>query len=340
MSVKWGIVGPGEIAARSVGPALAKANGSQLHSVCGRNLAATDAFVARFGPAKAYASLDQMLADPALDAVYIATPNSLHADQTVLAAKAGKHVLCEKPMATSVQDAARMIEACEVNKVKLGVVFQNRYHAAHMRAREVVASGSLGEIQYVSAQLCRGFERGRWGDGWRNDPILSGAGAIVAQSVHPIDLLRFLLGRDIVKVQGMSDETPPARPVEEMVYATLLFNGGIHALVVAGQIVPRYDNDIVIYGSKGKLVLKGTLGVPLNNQDGELTVEGTGSFDGVARFPMSSVADKVAKLIESFTDCIAGDREPEVSGRNGLQMVRIANALQQACRSGQAISTV
>ncbi|HEY4142924.1 MAG TPA: Gfo/Idh/MocA family oxidoreductase [Pseudolabrys sp.] len=331
--MKWGIIGPGEIAGRSVAPALTKANGSQLHSVCGRSLAATQAFADKWGAAKAFDSLDAFLADKALDAVYIATPNNLHAEQAARAAQAGKHVLCEKPMATSVDDAQRMIEVCKSRSVALGVVFQNRYHAAHIRTHKVIASGALGEIQFVSAQLCRGFSRGRW-EGWRNDPIASGAGAIVAQSVHPIDLLRFLLGREIVKVQGMSDVAPPQRPVEEIVFSTLLFEGGIHASVVAGQILPRYDNDIVIYGSKGKLVLKGTLGVPLNNRTGELTVEGTGSCDGVTEFPMSSVADKVAKLVDDFATCIDEDKEPQVSGENGLQMVKIANALRDACSSG------
>lgn len=337
--MKWGIIGPGEIADRGFAPALAKAKGSELHSVFGRNLNRTRAFADKFGAAKAYVSIKEFLEDPALEAVYIATPNSLHAGQAVEAAKAGKHVLCEKPMTTSVADAERMLEACNANGVQVGVVFQNRYHPAHVQAREVIASGELGEIQFVSAQLCRGFDRGRW-EGWRNDPHVSGSGAIVAQSVHPIDLLRFLLGSEIVKVQAMSDADPPERPIEEIVFTTLLFEGGVHASVVAGQILPRYDNDIVVYGSRAKVTLKGTLGVPLNNRDGELTVEGTAAFDGKTHFSMSSVPDKVAKLIENFADCVAARREPEVSGRNGLQMVRVAIALQESCLTGHAVSVV
>lgn len=331
--MNWGIIGPGEIAGRGFAPALAKARGSSLHSVCGRNLATAQAFARKWGAARTFDRIDEFLSDPSLDAVYIATPNSVHAEQVIQAAAARKHVLCEKPMATTVIDAERMIEACSANNVKLGIVYQNRYHAAHVRAREVIASGELGEIQYASAELCRGFERGRW-DGWRNDPVVSGSGAIVAQSVHPIDLLRFLLGSEVVRVQGMSDIAPPERPVEEIVFSMLEFANGIHATVVAGQILPRYDNDVLIYGSKGKLVLKGTLGVPLNNRKGELTVEGTASFDGVTEFPMSSVADKVAKLIEEFAACVINNSEPPVSGGNGLQMVKIANALRDACQNG------
>src|SRR3974390_236005 len=335
MRMKWGIVGPGEIAGRSVAPALKKSSRCELYSVCGRSLATAQAFAQKWGAARAFGSLDAFLDDPALDIVYIATPNSLHAEQTVRAAKMRKHVLCEKPMATSVADAERMIAACKENDVKLGVVFQNRYHAAHARAREIIASGALGEIQFVSAQLCRGFQRGRW-TGWRNDPVVSGAGAIVAQSVHPIDLLRFLLGREVVKIHGMSDRIPLTRPVEDMVYATLLFEDAIHASVVAGQLLPRYDNDIFVYGSKAKIVLKGSLGVPLDNRYGELTVEGAGSFDGVERFPTHSVEDKLTKLVEDFSSCITHDQEVQVSGQNGLQMGKIAACLQEACRTAHA----
>ena len=202
-----------------------------------------------------------MLADPDLDAVYIATPNNLHVAQTIRAAKAGKHVLCEKPMATSVADAEQMVAACEANKVKLGVVFQHRYHPAHFRAREIIATGALGEIQFVSAQLCRGFERNHW-QGWRNDPTISGSGAIVAQGVHPIDLLRFILNGDVVRVQAMTDKLPPTRPLEEMLYALLEFDTGAHASVVAGSLLPRYDNNVLVYGSKAKIALNGTLFAP------------------------------------------------------------------------------
>src|SRR3974377_1344867 len=120
MRIKWGIVGPGEIAGRSVAPALKKSSGCELYSVCGRSLATAQAFAQEWGGGRAFASLDEFLDDPALDAVYIATPNSLHAEQTVRAAKMRKHVLCEKPMATSVADAERLIAACKENADTLG----------------------------------------------------------------------------------------------------------------------------------------------------------------------------------------------------------------------------
>jgi glucose-fructose oxidoreductase len=336
MVVTWAILGLGEVAERSVGPGLALAKGSALRSVCSRNADTARSFAARFGARGAYGSLEEMLADPELDAVYIATPNDLHAAQTILAANAGKHVLCEKPMATFVADAERMIAACAANNVKLGVVFQHRYHPAHFRARETVAAGALGEIQFASAQLCRGFERGHW-QGWRNDPAVSGSGAIVAQGVHPIDLLRFILGTEVIRVQAMTDEMPPKRPLEEMLYALLEFSNGAHASVVAGSLLPRYDNNVKIYGSEAKIALNGTLVVPRAEQEGELNVEGDIAAGSRIMFPALTGPHKLAAMIEDFTRCIVEDKEPQISGRNGLQMVKIADALQQSSRSGRSV---
>lgn len=334
--MRWAIIGLGEVAERSVGPGLARAKSSTLRSVYSRNAETARSFAARFGAQGAYDSLDEMLADPELDAVYIATPNNVHAAQAVLAAKAGKHVLCEKPMATSVADAEQMIAACETNKVKLGVVFQHRYHPAHFRAREIVAAGVLGEIQFATAQLCRGFERNHW-QGWRNDPAVSGSGAIVAQGVHPIDLLRFTMGSEVIRVQAMTDEMASKRPLEEMLYALLEFANGTHASVVAGSLLPHYDNNVQIYGSKAKIALNGTLVVPRADQEGELNVAGDVAAGGRTVFPARTGPQKMAEMIEDFTLCIVEDREPEISGRNGLQMVKIAEALQQSGRSGRSV---
>jgi 1,5-anhydro-D-fructose reductase (1,5-anhydro-D-mannitol-forming) len=333
--MKWGIIGAGEIAARSFAPGLAVAPGNRLTAVYSRSLDKARAFAGRFHVERAHESLEKLLADPEVDAVYIATPNSLHAEQAVRAAQAGKHVLVEKPMAITAADGERMIEACRRHGVKLGVVYQNRYHPAHFEARRRIESGALGEIQLATAQLCRGFARGGHWSGWRVDPRMTGSGAIVAQAVHPIDLLRYLLGSEVVEVHAMTDESPPGRPVEEMAYCLLRFESGAHATVIAGTLLPRYDNDVLLYGARAKITCKGTLGVPLNDRNGELTVEG----EGAARqeYPLKSSADKMGAMVEDFTRAVREGGEPAISGENGLQMIRIASALQESSRRGTTV---
>jgi len=337
--MRWGILGAGEIAARGMAPALNRAADTQLTAVYNRSMEKAQAFAAKFRAQRAYDSLERFLADPGIDAVYIATPNSLHAEHAVAAARAGKHILCEKPMANSVADGKRMMEAAEKHNVKLAVVYQNRYHAAHAEARRHIASGALGEIQLASAQLCRGYGRsGHW-SGWRVDPAMAGSGAIVAQAVHPIDLLRFLLGAEVAEVEAMTDEAPPERPVEEMVYSLLRFDNGVHANVVAGTLIPRYDNDILLYGSMAKITCKGTLGVPLNNRDGELTLESDARTEK-KNYASSSVANKMKDLVEDFTAHVTRNTLFALTGENGLQMVRVALAMQESSRSRKAVRTL
>jgi 1,5-anhydro-D-fructose reductase (1,5-anhydro-D-mannitol-forming) len=337
MTFRWAIIGAGEFARRGMAPGLKLAAGSELAAVYCRTLAKARAFAAQHEVEKAYDSLEALLEDPAIDAVYIATPNSLHAEHTLAAARAGKHVLCEKPMATSVRDAEAMIEGCDRHGITLGVVFQNRYHHAHREARRHVESGALGEVDHVSAQMCRGFFRGRHWSGWRVDPAMTGAGAIVAQAVHPIDLLRYLLGAEVVEVQAMTDEAPPRMPIEEMSYTLLKFTNGAHATVVAGTLLPRFDNDVVLYGTKAKIACRATVGLPRAGTQAEMTIE-SDTLTTRVEFPGdNSQPAKMARMVEDFIGSIREKTQPELSGRNGLQMVKIALAIQEASRQRRAV---
>jgi predicted dehydrogenase len=336
MAIRWGIFGIGSIAQRGMGPALNKAGNTKFVAVCSRSMERAKEFAAKYKAEKTYDSYEKMLRDPELDVVYIATPNNLHTEHTILAAEAGKHVLCEKPMALTVQDGENMIQACNKNKVKLGVMFQNRYHSAHFEARRYIESGALGEIYLAKAQLCRGFARGSW-KGWRKDPMMSGMGAIVANGVHPLDLLRFLLDSEIQEVRGMTDESLPDRPLEEMMYSFLKFKNGAHGIVESGILLPRYDNDVVIYGSKAKIICKATLGVPIQDRPGEITVE-SDSFRMHTVFPYDNLMpNKVARVVEAFNKAVEENSEFPLSGYNGLQMVKIANAILESSRQGRAI---
>lgn len=336
MTVKWGIIGLGDIAERSMVPALAMAADSELVAVLSRSIDKARAFAARHGVPRAYDSLTKMLADRELDAVYIATPNNLHAEQTIAAAHAGKHVLCEKPMALTVRDGERMIRACEDNKVKLGVAFRNRYHPAHVDTRGHVCAGALGEIQMAKAQLFVGGTRGHW-KGWRRDPAMGGSGSIVGQAVHPVDLLRFLLDSEVTEVFCATDEQPPERPVDEMTFTILKFRSGTHGMVASGALVPWSDNDVVLYGSKAKIFCRGTLGTPRWGKPQEVRVEGDADGIHVQCPPDDTAQARTARLIEDFNRSIRENADTRISGYNGLQMIRIATAMLESSRSGRAI---
>ena len=339
MELGWGILGAGDISDRAMGPAIKRAANAKLVAVYDCNVEQVKTFATKHEIEKTHNSLEKMLEDPEVDVLYIATPNSFHAQQTIQAAEAGKHVLCEKPLALTVRDAELMIEACNKNKVKLGVDFQNRYHPAHIEARRNIQSGVGGEITLAKAQCCCGYFRGyyRICNGWRNDPRIAGAGALVNAGVHPIDLLRFLLGSEIEEVRALTDEEAPHRPVDDMVYIIIKFENDMYGVVIAGILVPRSDNDVVLYGNKAKITCKGTVGVRL---EGEFLLESE-SLNTRMTFPTDDPMPALyARVVEAFGKCIEENTEPEVSGYNGLEMVRITNAILESSRQGKGFKIV
>lgn len=337
MVTKWGIIGLGDIAERNFVPALVEAADAELHSAVSRSPDKAKAFAAKHKLARAFDSLDEMLADPQLDAVYIATPNALHAEQTIAAAKAGKHVLCDKPMALTVADGERMIEAADRHKVKLAVAFRNRYHPSHVDTRRHVMAGDLGEIQYAKAQLFVGGKRGHW-QGWRRDPALGGSGSIVGQAVHPVDLMRFILDDEVVELRCVTDEHPPERPVDEMTFTILTFRNGAHATIASGALVPNSDNDVAVYGSKAKILCKGTLGTPKPGKPQEIIIEGDAAGIKVDCPASDTAITRTTRLIEDFNKSIRENTDPvTISAQNGVQMVRLANAMLESSRTGKSI---
>jgi len=326
MTIGWGIIGIGRTTVRINIPALSRAEGTKLVAVCDVVKERATDVATKHGIEHVYDSLENMLGDPELDALYIATPNSLHAKQTIEAAEAGKHVLCEKPMTITVLDAELMVEACEKNKVKLGVCYQHRYHPAHIEARRYIQSGIVGDINVAKAQLCA------------RSPVkgVGVAGALMGPGVHCIDLLPYLLDSNITEVRALTDEEPPHRPVDEMVYAILKFESGAHGIVISGGFAPPSDNDAVIYGSKAKVTCKETLG-PQQGNLGQLLVDGD-SLNVRMTFPTDEpgLHSKI-RTIETFNKCIEEDTELYISGDNGLQMVKITNAIIDSSRQGKAV---
>ncbi len=331
MTTGWGVIGTGLHAERIVSPVLGESSSTKFVAAGDISLERARSFADRHGIERVYDSLEKMLEDPELDVLYIATPNNLHVQQTVLAAEAGKHVLCEKPMALTVADCELMIQACHKNRVRLGVCFQNRYHPAHIEARRYIQSGAVGEINVAKVQFGRAHITMQ---GWRSDPKIAGAGALVGQGVHAIDLLRYLMDSEVIEVMAMTNAEPPRRPLEEMAHVILKFDNGTYAAMICGILVPRSDNDAVLYGSKAKVTCNGTVGMGL---EGKLLVEGD-SINVDMSFPTDDPGSmNYVRVREDFNRWIEGSSEPSITGENGLQMVRIINAIIESSHKGKAI---
>lgn len=315
----WGIVGLGRIAGSQIAPAIAASAGSRLACVVSRDQGRAEEFARAHGAATALDDYAKMLADPAVRAVYVATPNALHADQVIAAARAGKHVLCDKPLALTVADARRCVEECRSAGVRLGITFQTRYYDGIADAARLVRDGEIGTVTVAEVTMSGGRNLPR---GWRTDPALAGLGTLNNIGVHAFDLLRYLLGSEVSEVVAMTDAEPGYRS-ETTALVLLRFASGTVAYVNANQTVPHSRDDIVLYGTQGRV-----LGLNLSRPDREGTLSIVTSA-GERTFP-GRTHDGYRRVIEAFADAVARDQDPAPSGEDGVRSVQLTTAIAQA----------
>jgi 1,5-anhydro-D-fructose reductase (1,5-anhydro-D-mannitol-forming) len=338
MNLGWAIISTGRHPDTKMAPAINSAAEATLVAVVSRNAGRARAFADKHGAAAAYDDLASMLANPAVDIVYVASPNGLHREHVLMAAAAGKHVLVEKPMALAVEDCQAMIDACASARVKLGVGFHLRTHPGHQRVRALVASGEIGNVSLTTANWGRGT-RGQTKppprpelQAWWDNPALVGAGAFMATGVHCVDIMRYLLGREVTQVTALTDATTEA-PLEELMVMALRFDDGSLGTVMTGRRTPGYEgNDAIVYGSEGKAGVHGGIGMVLG---GTLDVSA-----GVTIENQSYENDPIALYrwqVDSFNAAVISGGEPVASGLDGLRAAQITLAMVESARTGQRV---
>ena len=339
MSLGWAIAGIGSHADLKIAPAIARARESRLVAVYSRDQGRADAFAEAHGADVAYSSLDAMLADSRVDAVFVSSPNHLHAPQTIKAAAAGKHVLAEKPMANSVSDAAAMIDACRDHRVVLGLGFELRFHPAHLWARQLIDAGTIGHIRLAHGQWGRG-NRGepehlpRTGlRGWWETPELIGeASVLVGLGVHVFDLMRFLLREEVLEVVAMTDGQTGHQPLEHIATIALRMSSGTIAQVMCGRMLPDTQNDLALYGSDGRIATKETI---WEARLGRAEVV-SATVNQAETYEYDYLANFVAEL-EDFHDALKRDRAPSATGEDGLRAARITAAAIESAKTGRTV---
>jgi 1,5-anhydro-D-fructose reductase (1,5-anhydro-D-mannitol-forming) len=326
----WGLVGTGRIAEERILPAINGFVGNELAAVVSRDAGRAASFAERFRARTPYTSYEQMLRDPAVSVVAIHTPNSLHAEQAVAAARAGKHVFCDKPMATSVPDAQRIVDECERAGVKLGVNFHNRFMPCFIDCRRIIAAGEIGEVLQIQIEASPGLRVGERQGTWRLDPELAGLGTTMSIGVHIFDILRYLLAQEVESVSSMFDT--PRGVMEQVNLTTLRFRNGTMAQVSIHENAPFPHNDLVIYGSKGRITGRG---VTRSRTAGELEVF-TG--EGPARRTRYPVTNAHAACVEAFSEALLEGRDPAPCGIDGLRSVQLTEAMARSAWDGVLVN--
>ena len=323
MSLGWGIIGIGHIAATQMAPAIDADANSTLVSVVSRDQGRADSFAEKYGAVHATTSYDELLGRPDVDVVLITTPNSQHAEQVVAAARAGKHVYCEKPLATTVADAERAVAACKEAGVRLGMGFHNRAMPCFLEAKRVLESGIIGDPIAAYVEVGAGARELR---GWRGDPALAGHGTMANVGVHLYDVLRFIMAAEITTVSAFLDA--PDGQMERMSVATLVFDNGAIVQVNANEKTPYPRNDFVIHGSKGRIA---GIGLTRTSAGGEIQVL---SADGETKTPFAPASRAHREALSGFCRSLVEGREPSPSGQDGLQIVRVVDAMARSARDG------
>ncbi len=321
----FGVVGLGM--GRSHCKRMAEEKRARLVAVCDVNAERGEQVAAEYR-VPWYQSFKDLMADPSVDVVVVATPTGLHAQVAVAAARAGKHVLCEKPIDTDVARGRRIVDACRRAGVKLQVGFQNRCTADALQTRADLEAGRIGKVLFAQMTLhwWRTGEYWSKGGGWHGTWKYDGGGAFMNQAVHYIDLLAWFMGRPVSAVGRTSTTLHPIE-CEDVGMAIVTFESGARASLVATTTAHPIDADrtqIVLQGSEGRIVLAGSY--QLTRSEASLN----GSRPGRPARGTTLYADLVR--------AIDRDAEPLSSGPQALQSLAIIQAIYKSSRTGREIS--
>lgn len=310
--LRWGILGTARIN-RALVPPLRASKRNTLAAIASRDLARAREAAAQWDVPQAYGSYDALIADPGIDVVYIPLPNDLHAEWTVRAARAGKHVLCEKPLATTREGAQAMVAACRAAKVRLGVAYHHRWNPGHRALwNELESLGTLRHMRihwtYQAADDSNWrahSEVGRW---WG----LAGVGT------HCVDLVRWAMVPrcgEVVEVKSVVSRPRWKGPHDETAVVALRFASGATAEIVTSVLFdssPRVE----IYGDQGLAILDETLGP---HGGGKIHWGPHGLLRELKFMPRDPYVGEIA----DFAAAIREGRDPEVPGEEGLRNVEI-----------------
>jgi len=299
MAFSWGIIGAGDIARKHVAAAMQNAPGHRLAAIMRRDPEQAKQFAADFGVDRVYTNARDLVNDPTVDAVFIGTPPSSHAELTALAAEAGKHVLCEKPIAATVEDARAMIEVCARHNVRLMICHYQRFNTRHQRVRKWVQEGVIGRVVSVRMNFSSYSPPGP--EAWRHSRAISGGGPIMDLGSHCLDLLMYTCG-PIETSAVLTDSLAYNTDVEDTATMLLRLASGAQATVTThwSAMTPDAEtsNTIEIWGTAGSI-----LAYPLYSKDssGGLWLRRADSVEDHSTGPGKKIHEDV---VENFRQAI------------------------------------
>jgi len=321
--VRWGLIGAGDIVRKRVAGALRDAPASELTAVSRARAELAAGFAKEVGARRWYADWRALVADSDVTALYVATPVHLHAEQTIAAAEAGKHVLCEKPMAMTASECDRMLAACRASGVTLGIAYYRRLYPAVIRVKEIIASGEIG--QPVFAQM-NAFERFDPEPGhpraWLLQPSMAGGGPMMDFGCHRIEVLINLFGT-VRHTTALTANVAVDRAVEDTAAVLLRFASGPCASVTVTHAAHERQDTLRIFGTRGSTHIE-----DLNAGVVRVRTE----TERLYAHPPAANAHQ--PLVDDFVDAVLTGCQPAVTGEVGRAVAAVEDAIYAVAPQG------
>jgi len=320
--VRWGILSTADIGMKKVTPAIQRAGNASVVAIASRDQEHAAAAAAKLSIPVAYGSYEALLAADDIDAVYIPLPNNLHAEWTMKAAAAGKHILCEKPLAMSASQAEEMAAACAAAGVKLVEAFMYRHHPSWIEAVRLVRAGAIGELQAVQS----------WFSYFNDDPtnirnrVENGGGALMDIGCYNINLSRMLFAAEPSRIQA-SVRRDPDMGIDTLTSALLEFPGGGHSTFTCTTRAEDYQR-VHIVGTSGRIEIEIPFNIPPNRETRIFVTSGGEPPTAAATETVSfAAADQYTLQAKLFSAAILNDTTYPVPLQDAVDNMRVIEAI-------------
>ena len=327
--VRWGIIGVGDVTERKSGPGFQQAERSELVAVMRRNGDLAADYARRHQVPRWYDDADELINDPEVDAVYVATPPDSHRDYAVRVAQAGKPVYVEKPMARTAPECEDMIAACDAAGVGLYVAYYRRAMPRFATVKELLDSGRIGELRSVSIRNERpGQADAAGGGGWRVDPEISGGGHFVDLGSHTLDLLDWLLG-PVTQASGVATNRGARYRAEDLVTGVFEFRSGVAGVGVWNYDSFQHTDQVEIVGTAGALRFSCFAEEPLRLRTDR----------GVERIDAPYPQTVQLPLIQAVVNAMTGHGESPSTGQSAVRTARVIDGLLADYRANNPVNS-
>lgn len=327
--MKWALIGASTIAAQYMIRAIRAQENAEILSVVSGSAARGADYAREHGIPKSGTDLDEALADPAIEAVYISTTNEKHLSQALAAVAAGKHVLCEKPLAMTIADAAAMVLAAE----KAGVVFATNHHlrcsGSHRTVRDLIANGRIGKV--LSLRIFHAVHLPENLQGWRINSAEAGGGVIPDITVHDADATRFLLREDPATVVAQMTASGMGEGVEDSAMSVWTMPSGAMVMSHESFTHPFAGSGFEVHGTEGSIFARGVM---TQRPMGEIELV-TKSGREIVPYPAH---DLYVQGVGEFVAATQGKGQPAATGWDGVKSLAVALAVREAAASGKRLT--